>query len=163
MADVDQEQIMDEEDLTISCCNGLPVVSDLAKPVRVGGDFRRDAYERSPFSIWPIFGPLIFVNEASESRDLCATERSAFPSSRLTLVSAWKSCPCCVLTSLGGVAVLSVLVLPQTFRLHGHRVGGDRDAVPPPEQADRTGAAHGQAAGRRLLGAEPCLSAGRVC
>lgn len=37
MTEVEQQQIVDEEDGTISCCTALPVISDLTKPVHVGG------------------------------------------------------------------------------------------------------------------------------
>jgi hypothetical protein len=36
MTEVEEQQIVDEEDGTISCCAALPAVSDLRKPVHVG-------------------------------------------------------------------------------------------------------------------------------
>lgn len=37
MTDAGQQQIVDEEDGTISCCTALPLLSDLTKPVHVDG------------------------------------------------------------------------------------------------------------------------------
>jgi hypothetical protein len=37
MTEVEQQQIVDEEDGTISCCTALPVISDLTRPVPIDG------------------------------------------------------------------------------------------------------------------------------
>ncbi|KAH8912502.1 hypothetical protein BR93DRAFT_922460 [Coniochaeta sp. PMI_546] len=88
MTEVEQQQIVDEEDGTISCCTALPVISDLTKPVHVGGYDGRDTDDRSAFWLWPIFGPLLFENETSDARDHCANERTFLSYLRLSVYMA---------------------------------------------------------------------------
>ncbi|KAJ9145187.1 hypothetical protein NKR19_g6204 [Coniochaeta hoffmannii] len=86
MTELEQQQIADEEDGTISCCTALPAVSELRKPIHVGDG--RDNYDRSTFFLWPIFGPLLFENETSDARDHCANERTFLSYLRLSVYMA---------------------------------------------------------------------------
>ncbi|KAB5572568.1 hypothetical protein GE09DRAFT_677302 [Coniochaeta sp. 2T2.1] len=87
MSQTQQQQIVDEEDGTISCCTVLPGVSELTRPVLVGGYNARDA-DGSAFFLWPIFGPLLFENESSDARDHCANERTFLSYLRLSVYMA---------------------------------------------------------------------------
>ncbi|OIW32092.1 hypothetical protein CONLIGDRAFT_629783 [Coniochaeta ligniaria NRRL 30616] len=88
MTEVEQQQIVDEEDGTISCCTALPVMSDLTRPVHIGGHRGRDTDAHSAFWLWPIFGPLLFENETSDARDHCANERTFLSYLRLSVYMA---------------------------------------------------------------------------
>ncbi|KAI0888993.1 uncharacterized protein GGS22DRAFT_65844 [Annulohypoxylon maeteangense] len=72
-----------EENQPSSSCRDALSFSNLRRPVQVG-----DTSPSNVFWIWPFLGPLLVVNESSDTRDHCANERTFLSYLRLSIYMA---------------------------------------------------------------------------
>ncbi|KAI1095811.1 hypothetical protein F5B19DRAFT_488985 [Rostrohypoxylon terebratum] len=72
----------EENEPASSCCDAISF-ANLRRPVQVG-----DSSPSNVFWIWPFLGPLLVVNESSDTRDHCANERTFLSYLRLSIYMA---------------------------------------------------------------------------